>query len=60
MMTLACSAVARAGMSATTASLDKSSADELMFVAGWLTTAVDLAHQATLIAELGASLDVLL
>ena len=60
MMTLACSAVARAGVSATTASLDESSADQLMFVAGWLTTAVDLTHQATLIAELGSSLDVLL
>jgi hypothetical protein len=60
MMTLACSAVARAGLSSTTASLDESSADELMFVAGWLTTAVDLTHQATLIAQLGSSLDVLL
>ena len=47
-------------MSATTASLDVSSADELMYVAGWLTTAVDLTHQATLIADLGSSLDVLL
>ena len=47
-------------MSATTATLDESTADQLMYVAGWLTTAVDLAHQATLIAELGASLDVLL
>jgi hypothetical protein len=47
-------------MSATTASLDESSADQLMFVAGWLTTAVDLTHQATLIAELGSTLDVLL
>ena len=47
-------------MSATTASLDESSADSLMFVAGWLTTAVDLTHQANLIADLGPSLDVLL
>lgn len=60
MMTLACTAVARAGQSATTASLDESMADQLMFVAGWITTAVDLAHQATLIAELGSSFDVLL
>jgi len=47
-------------MSATTASLDESSADQLVYVAGWLTTAVDLAHQATLIAGLSSSLDVLL
>ena len=60
MMTLACSAVARAGTAAATASLDETTADQLMFVAGWLTTAVDLTHQATFIAELGASLDVLL
>jgi len=60
MMTLACSAVARAGTAAATASLGESSADQLVFVAGWLTTAVELTHQANLIADLGASLDVLL
>ncbi len=60
MMTLACSAVARAGTAATTASLDDSSADDLMFVAGWLTTASDLTHQAMLIRDLGWAFDVLI
>jgi hypothetical protein len=59
MMTLACSAMAQAGMVATTASLDDTSADALMFVAGWLTTAADLTHQAMLIRELGSTFDVL-
>ena len=60
MMTLACSAVARAGMVATTASLDDTSAEALMFVAGWLTTAADLTHQAMLIRDLGSTFDVLI
>jgi hypothetical protein len=60
MMTLACSAVAQAARAAATASLDDSSADALMFVAGWLTTATDLTHQAMLIRDLGSSFDVLL
>jgi hypothetical protein len=60
MMTLACSAVARAGMAAATASLDDTSAEALMFVAGWLTTATDLAHQAMLIRDLGSTFDVLI
>ena len=60
MMTLACSAVARAGMAAATASLDDTSAEALMFVAGWLTTATDLTHQAMLIRDLGSSFDVLI
>jgi hypothetical protein len=60
MLTLACTAVARAGMVATTASLDDTSAEALMFVAGWLTTAADLTHQAMLIRDLGASFDVLI
>jgi hypothetical protein len=60
MLTLACSAVAQAGTAAATASLDDSSADQLMFVAGWLTTAADLTHQAMLIRDLGSSLDVLI
>jgi len=60
MMTLACTAVARAGMVAATASLDDTSAETLMFVAGWLTTATDLTHQAMLIRELGSTFDVLI
>ena len=60
MLTLACSAVAQAGTAAATASLDDSSADRLMFVAGWLTTAADLTHQAMLIRDLGSSFDVLI
>ena len=60
MLTLACSAVAQAGMAAATASLDDSSADSLLFVAGWLTTAADLTHQAMLIRDLGSSFDVLI
>jgi len=60
MMTLACSAVARAGMVAATASLDDTSADALMFVSGWLTTAADLTQQAMLIRDLGATFDVLI
>jgi len=60
MLTLACSAVAQAGTVATTASLDDTSADALMYVAGWLTTAADLTHQAMLIRVLGATFDVLI
>ena len=39
---MACRAVALAGLSAATASLDVETADPLLFVAGWLTTAADL------------------
>jgi hypothetical protein len=60
MMTLACSAVAQAGTAAATASLDDSTPDALMFVAGWLTTASDLTHQAMLIRDLGSAFDVLI
>jgi len=60
MMTLACSAVARAGMVATTASLDDTPAEVLMFVSGWLTTAADLTQQAMLIRDLGSTFDVLI
>ena len=60
MLTLACSAVAQAGTAAATASLDDDSADALMFVAGWLTTASDLTHQAMLIRDLGSAFDVLI
>lgn len=60
MLTLACSAVAQAGTVATTASLDDTSAEALMFVAGWLTTAADLTSQAMLIRDLGSTFDVLI
>jgi hypothetical protein len=60
MMTLACSAVAQAGTAAATASLDDTSAEALMFVSGWLTTATDLTQQAMVIRELGSSFDVLI
>ena len=60
MLTLACSAVARAGMVATTASLDDTDAEALVFVAGWLATATDLTHQAMRIRDLGSSFDVLI
>jgi hypothetical protein len=60
MMTLACSAVAQAGIAAATASLDDTSAEALMFVSGWLTTATDLTQQAMLIRELGSTFDVLI
>ncbi len=58
MLTLACSAVAQAGTAATTASLDDTSADALLFVAGWLTTAADLTQQGMLIRDLGSTFDV--
>jgi len=60
MMTLACSAVAQAGLAAVTASLDDTAAESLVFVAGWLSTATDLTQQAMLIRELGSSFDVLI
>lgn len=60
METLACRAVAQAGLAAVTASLEESSAEQLLFVAGWLTTAVDLMLQAALLREVGPTLDVLL
>jgi hypothetical protein len=60
MMTMACRAVGQAGLAAVTASLDDSSAEALMFVAGWLTTATDLTQQAMLIRDLGSSFDVLI
>ena len=60
MLTSACTAVAQAGTVATTASLDDTSADALMFVAGWLTTAADLTSHGMLIRDLGSTFDVLL
>jgi hypothetical protein len=53
MNTMACKAVAEAGLSAATASLDDEAAWPLLLVAGWLTTATDLMLEAHL------SLDVL-
>ena len=48
MNTKACSAVAQAGLSAATASLDDGAAWPLLLVAGWLTTAADLMKEAEL------------
>jgi hypothetical protein len=48
MNTMACRAVAQAGRSATTASLDDEAAWPLLLVAGWLTTAADLVREAEL------------
>jgi hypothetical protein len=49
MNTLACDAVAEAGLSAATASLDHEAAWPLLLVAGWLTTAADLMLEAVLL-----------
>lgn len=49
MNTLACDAVAEAGLSAATASLDSEAAWPLLLVAGWLTTAADLMLEAVLL-----------
>jgi len=48
MNSIACSAVAEAGLSAATASLDDEAAWPLLLVAGWLTTAADLMVEAGL------------
>jgi hypothetical protein len=48
MNTMACRAVAEAGLSAGTASLDDEGAWPLLLVAGWLTTAADLMKEAEL------------
>jgi len=45
---MACRAVAQAGLCAGTASLDDESAQPLLLVAGWLTTAADLMVEAAL------------
>jgi hypothetical protein len=60
METLACRAVAQAGLVAVTASLDDHSAAQLLFVAGWHTTAADQMLQAALMREVGPVLDALL
>ena len=60
MLTSACSAVAQAGLAAVTASLDDTSADALVFVAGWLTTAMDQTSQGMLIRDLGSTFDALI
>ena len=46
---MACEAVAEAGLSAATASLDVESAWPLLQVAGWLTTAADVMVEAALL-----------
>jgi hypothetical protein len=46
MNTMACRAVAQAGRSAATASLDHEAAWPLLLVAGWLTTAAGLVLEA--------------
>jgi hypothetical protein len=46
METLACRAVAQAGLVAVTASLDDQTPEQMLYVAGWLTTAADLMLQA--------------
>ena len=51
MNTMACRAVAEAGLSAATASLDDEAAWPLLLVAGWLTTATDLMLEAHLSLE---------
>ena len=48
MNSIACSAVAQAGLVAATASLDSETAWPLLQVAGWLTTAADLMVEAGL------------
>jgi hypothetical protein len=48
MNSIACRAVAEAGLCAGTASLDDEAAQDLLFVAGWLTTAADLMLEAEL------------
>ena len=48
MNTMACRAVAQAGLCAATASLDQESDWPLLQVAGWLTTAADLVIEAGL------------
>jgi hypothetical protein len=48
MNTMACRAVAQAGLCAGTASLDSETEWPLLQVAGWLTTAADLMVEAAL------------
>jgi hypothetical protein len=48
MNTMACRAVAQAGLCAATASLDDEAAQALLQIAGWLTTAADLVVEAGL------------
>ena len=50
MNTMACRAVARAGLSAATASLDDEAAWPLLLVAGWLTTASELVLESVALA----------
>jgi hypothetical protein len=52
MNTMACRAVAQAGLVAGTASLDDERAWPLLLVAGWLTTAADLMLEQALLDSL--------
>ncbi|WP_166531633.1 hypothetical protein [Blastococcus xanthinilyticus] len=52
MNTMACRAVAQAGLMAGTASLDREQAWPLLLVAGWLTTATDLMLEQSLLDSL--------
>ena len=52
MNTMACRAVAQAGLAAGTASLDEERAFPLLLVAGWLTTAADLMLEQALLDSL--------
>ncbi|MDP5182740.1 hypothetical protein QOZ88_08820 [Blastococcus sp. BMG 814] len=52
MNTMACRAVAQAGLAAGTASLDEERAWPLLLVAGWLTTAADLMLEQSLLDSL--------
>jgi hypothetical protein len=60
METLACRAVAQAGLVAVTASLDDHTPERLLFVSGWLTTAADLVLQSAQMREISPVLDVML
>ncbi|MGY1855498.1 hypothetical protein [Modestobacter sp. SYSU DS0290] len=60
MMVLACNAVGQAALAAGVASLDDVTPEQLLYVAGWLSTATDLTQQAMLAFELGSTFDVLI
>ncbi|MQA34284.1 hypothetical protein [Modestobacter roseus] len=60
MMVLACNAVGQAALAAGVASLDDALPEQLLYVAGWMSTATDLTQQSMLIADLGSTFDVLI
>ncbi|MGY1845468.1 hypothetical protein [Modestobacter sp. SYSU DS0875] len=59
MMVLACNAVGQAALAAGVASLDEAVPEQLLYVAGWISTATDLTQQAMLMSEVGSTFDVL-